>query len=399
MDLSDNFSYVTGGTSFFVNHTNTGDMKHISVHDNQIIACGLSAIGSGVRSFVSAKKTIENIDIRDNTVIGFTCAITSNLHGGINIDIAETASNGSVIKNAAVIGNNVDYLAPWETFNTTDGDVDGSYNTNKVKGATTGNQAGYNISAGTTGGSIEKLYFDSKISNHQGIGIFFEELTNVNAIVDIYRCGWTKDDLVTPTAATAVQQSLNIAGCENISVSGIIDNNAYGVDQNNSYTTPIKSQDNNNITFDLTVKNNNNQNRTLLLTNSVAGYSLTINRLDSDAYLDDAGYLNLVDDTAGTETRNTNVFWNAKQKASIISGSRSLPLGIDTVGNLYATGAKTITLYKAAYYTNKTISINPNGITITVTPATGETIDNVTGNHSVTTKEYLFSDGTEWFSV
>jgi len=396
--IRDNYSYVTGGTTIFASKDATAnDVDTVEIKNNELIGCGNNAIASGVRSSVTAAATIESINISRNKIRGFACRITGTLHSGVSASIED--NNSSIIKSIKT-DNDIDFLAPWESFNTTDGDVDGSYNVNKEKGNDIGNMQGVQLN-GFTSGTFNTIESTDTIKNTPRQGILVRDADVLIVDIVIINNGWSKDS---SNNAYQVAESVDIGDVLVANIKARIDGQSYLVNQNSSLCSPCKLTDVQDCTLDLECSNSGNQNRGLRLDNSIAGYKLVVINFAFDNPLISSGVVSLVDDSSGANTRNTIVEWRAKTTTAIFTGSFNVPLGCgNIIKQISDTAARTITFRPAAYYQGSKIKISAITATagnLTIAPDGTEQIDGVAANDTVAftaSKNYFESSGN-WFT-
>lgn len=396
-NIENNYIYVTGGSAIYSGVNAGGGMDVDTISNNIIVGAGLSAIAGGIRAFSTTQREIARIQYTGNRVVGFCCGSMADLHHGITVLLGD--NNNSSIRRV-LLDNVVDYLAPWETFNTTDFDVDGSHNTNKQIGGVVGSQAAQAVARLGASGQILRAEIYGTLQNHQAQGIIANTITDLLIKADIHNCGWGKDSF---NNAIGTQQSIDVNNVVKTTCIAVIEKQSQGVNQNNSFCTPLRITNCAEVDLDLIAIDSGNQNRTIRYLAADAGNILRVHRCDSDAVFVDGGFNRLVDDSAGTNTTNAIVQWADNNIVSLAVGSRSLPLGVNRVVKSYATTAPiTVTLLPAAYYKNKTICFYCNaGGDITITPDGMEEIDGV--NSSVTVSAgaqlKLYSDGSEWYTA
>lgn len=392
-DIHDNYIYATGGTSIFLS-TEAQAIETVKCNDNQIVGAGLSAIGSGTRASLATQVNIDRIELVGNQVAGWVCGIDADLHSAVSISLLD--GNSSTVK-LAKMDNTIDYLAPWETFNLTTNQVDGSHNTNKTAGNDVGSQYGAVLDANSVDGIKEAVVY-GEVLNHQRAGFLAQNVANLTVDIKAINCGWSRDG---SNNAFQSQQSAIILDIKKADITLFTRDQSRGVNASNSFCTPLKLEDVEDAILDLRCQESNNQSRAIRLIAANAGNKLKIRSLIFDNPLNDAGYINYIDDSAGANTRNTEVEWNGNSTAMVL-GSRSLPLGHSAVGMNYSNAAtKTVTLHPASYYKGSRILFTADTNTLTITPAGSETIDGATGSLALTIGQTktLYSDGVEWFTM
>lgn len=398
-DVHDNWSYVTGGSSCFVS-VGSSDVNAITrtvkVVDNTFIGCGLSGISAGIRSNVTVQKSISSIDIHGNNIIGWCVGIDADQHSGVKV--AAEDGNSSTIRSVRT-DNRVDYLAPWETFNYSTNEVDGSFNVNKTKGNDVGNQFGVSVSADSTNGISQSEVTDT-VLNHQRIGVGISSVKTAITDVNIVNCGWSRD---VGDNAFQIQQGLTIASIEEAKTNVHVTAQSRGVNANNSFCTPVRATDVQNHIFSLVVVDSQNQNRSLRLANNTEGYRLRILNITPDLLAVDAGNVYTIDTSSGSATDQTVIEWPGAPLTSQVLGSRQMGPGVREVAKPYTTAAPiTTTLAPACWYKNQAVDFYAGASnTLTLTPDGAETIDGAAGSLvlGATTRQRLYSDGTEWFKV
>lgn len=399
IDVHDNWSYVTGGSSYFVS-VGSSDVNAITrtvkVVDNVLVGCGLSGISAGVRTNVTVQKDIDSIAIHGNHIIGWCSGIDADLHSGIKV--AAEDGNSSTIRSVKT-DNHVDYLAPWETFNYTTDEVDGSFNSNKTKGNDVGNQFGVFVSADSANGITQSEVTDT-VLNHQRIGLGISNIKTAVTDITAINCGWSRDGA---NNAFQIQQSLTMATVEQAVTKATVISQSRSVNANNSFCTPVRATDVQDHVLSLTVVDSQNQNRTLRLANNAGGYRLRVDSLIFDTFGLDAGNKYTIDTSSGSATDQTLIEWPGAPLTSQVTGSRAMGPGIREVAKPYTTAAPiTTTLAPAAWYKDQAVDFFAGAAnTLTLTPDGVETIDGAAGSLvlAATDRQRLYSDGTEWFKV
>lgn len=124
----------SGGTCILMRSSNSKPLTRIKTTDLGLKACGASAIEYQVDE-ATVGHVHEQLSISGGFVKGYQCAPSDTNHSGVQIAIKKTG--GSTVRGARISGVQVDYCAPYETFDETSTYVvSGSYNTAKNTAAT-----------------------------------------------------------------------------------------------------------------------------------------------------------------------------------------------------------------------------------------------------------------------
>lgn len=392
--VTDNKSFATGGTAVFVSVGGADQVKDVFVKGNQLYACGLSAIGAGHRSSATGAQVTDQITVIGNDIRGFTCAIEATLHGGVVISSENTLSKITSV----YTDNIVNYLAPYETFNYVTNEVDGSHNGNKKKGFDVGNQYSLLVQADTVDG-VTLVVTKDTLLNHQRAGLLISKVQEHRGNVVIDNCGWSRDS---GDSAFQLQQSVILVDIKKAVLTMESTDQSRGVSLSSSFCTPLITTDIVDLDLSLSAHSPNNQSRAYRMLNNTAGFKLNVRKMSFLNALVDAGYVNVVDDSAGTNTKDTIVTWKSPENVAINIGSRILPIGHKAVSVKFSTASPiTTTLLAAAYYKDSTISFKASAGTHTIAPDGTDTIDGVNASIvlAVGQTTTLYSDGTEWFTV
>lgn len=394
--VNNNNIHITGGTSIFGSGINTQKKVEL-VNKNVITGAGLSAIGSGVRSFASGQSTVELIDHSDNTVRGFLCAPGSDAHGGIGCTLED--SFGSTL--AEYIANRclIDYLAPWESWNSTDGDVSGSYNLLKKKGSDCGNLAGVSCIATTTK-RIERFSAkDVTVRHCQRIGLRAINVKNVAIQALLERNGWSK---TAANAAQQIQQSLYIGSVDEADVAAVVSEQSPRVLPSNAFCSPVFWGNVESGVLNLRIKGVTNQTVAIRLVNGVlaTGRVLKIRELDLGSIVSDAGHRSNFD-LSGSADNNVaqEIEWLSYRAPSLIAGYRTMSPGAgDVISGIGFGGTETLPYAKHSKGVKMTINVKTGAGTMSVALQGTDTID---GSNAIRTISpgnslALFSNGVEW---
>jgi len=392
--IVNNNSFATGGTSVFVSAGGSEQVEEVYVADNQLHVCGLSAIGAGHRASATGSLVTNQLSIINNEIRGFTCGIGGDLHGGVVVSTENTLSK---ITNVHT-DNIVDYLAPYETFNYVTNEVDGSYNSNKTVGFDVGSQYGVTVQADTSDGITLAITNDT-ILNHQRAGLLVLNVKEHRGDVTTQNCGWSRDN---SDNAYQVQQGVIIQNVRKCILNQVTFDHARGVLVNSSFCTALLTTDVEDLDLSLLFSNANNQNKAYRMINNTSGFKLTVRKIHFTNGVVDGGYTTVVDDSAGSNTRNTVVIWPNPSNVAVSTGSRTLPIGHKAVSVKYDTFAPiSTTLLAASYYKNSSIRFTTNTNTHTIVPNGADTIDGNAASLVLSSGDAveLYSDGVEWLSI
>ena len=390
----DNKSFATGGTAVFVSAGGSQQVKDVYVEGNQLHACGLSAVGAGHRPSATGSLVTDQITIVNNEVRGFTCSIDGELHSAISVSSDNTLSKITNVHTDNVI----DYLAPYETFNYTTDEVDGTYNLNKKKGSDVGSQYGVVVQADTTDGVALAIINDT-VLNHQRGGFYISNVEKHHSDITTDNCGWGRDN---SNNAYQVQQGLSMQNVRKSILNQVTSDHARGVSVNSSFCTALLTTDVEDLDLSLLVSNANNQNKAYRMVNNSSGFKLNVHKLHFLGGLVNGGYITVVDDTSGTNTRDTEVVWPNSSNIAVSTGSRVLPIGHKAVSVKYNMFAPvSTTLLAASYYKNSSIRFTTNANTHTIVPDGVDTIDGTNASLVLSSGDSveLYSDGVEWLSI
>lgn len=369
--IVNSYSYVTGGSSYFVSQDGSEPTKHVYVVGNTLIGCGFSAISAGARSYTPVAASIESIIIKDNVVRGFCCGINADLHSGIKVSLESAFA--STIKSVEVSGT-VDYLAPWEAFSDVNGDVTGSYNVKKTKGNDVGSQFGVTIIMGTAD-YCESAKVNVQVLNHQRGGLAVEKVENATVDCFAYNCGWSKTGANAPFQ---IQQPVYVTKCTKADVKAIVEKTCFLVTQNQNWCSPVYLSDNVNIALDVTTRNTGSQLYGVRIQNTVDGCATTIKALYLDKFVLDAGFRYYLDLSAGSFSKSHKITSKlGVANVSFITGSRTLPPLTEIVKSDFP--ARTVTLEKAVLYSGSVIEFATSSAggsgAMTINAAAGDNID------------------------
>lgn len=388
---------LTGGSSIFCSQDNNYQVRSVNVLDCVLIGAGLSAITSGHRTYAGTPSAIENVTLVGNTIKGFCCAPEGDLHSGVKIALESSDAIGKI--RSVELDNNVDFLAPWETYNTTTNSVDGSYNVNKTTGYDVGSQYSTQVSANALG-AISHVSVKGTLKNHSRLGLLILKCDYVDLDVSIDNVGFGKKVDLTPWQ---IQQSLRLTS--NTIVRGRVDitRQSQGVVRSDAFCSPVFLSDNQDVQMSITATLLGNQLYTVKLSQTVEGCKTIIDPLSTDTRVTDAGNTYEVDVSSGTysKTSLTRVLTNT---VDIITGGRPISPSVRKVKKSYldTSGTRAVTLYSAKMYFRKEVEfvggINGN---LTISPLAGDLIDGSGSTITLLPNERvtLYSDGTTWFTV
>lgn len=396
IDIEGCYSYVTGGTAYFVSVGSNYASKYTTIKNCKLVGCGLASVGAGTRSYVTYQSSIEVIDI-DVTVDGWDCAIGADLHSGMKISIEDLYS--SVCDTVKVRGE-LDYLAPWEAFNNSTLEVDGSYNDNKKKGYSVGSQFGiqcYAVKDGTSN-FIRNVDIDVNISNHQAGGVYVGYVDRAKIKGYYNNNGWSRQS---SNAAwpTLIVSSIYALSNGDVQISAQINKQSQGVNEEKVLCTPLILRANTTARIDLSVTNNSNQLYPVRDVADTDTTTLIVDNLEFDNPVTSGGFVYLIDNSGGTYSKVRTLKSN-KSLIALISGSREISPFTTTVKETSAaSGIKTVTLLGAKNFDGRIVEVVANGTwAVTVAPRAGETIDGSTGSVTVAinTSKRFYSSGGLW---
>jgi hypothetical protein len=394
IDIEGCYSYVTGGTSYFLSVGASLSSKLVRVRNCSLVGCGLSGVGAGTRSYVTYQSKVELIDV-EITIDGWCCAINADLHSGMKLSI-EDLYNSSCdnIKVNAVI----DYLAPWESFNETTKEVDGSYNVKKKKGQSVGSQyaiACYAVKTGTNN-VIKNAVINADIANHQGGGVYigYCDRASVNGYFD--NNGWQRQSDNTPFA-TLIISSVYAQENSDAAITAKVNKQSQAVVEEKTLCTPVIIRGNARLALDLEVTNQGNQLYAVRDIVDADGTELKVIDIKMDSPLLSGGFAYLIDNSAGAYSKVRKII-SDKQLLCLISGSREIsPFTSIIKETSIASGAKTITLLGAKCFDGRVVEAIANGTwALNVAPRSGETIDGSASTVNVpvnTSKRFISVDG------
>lgn len=207
--VSNNIVYFSGGTAITTpSQLDDDDVISVTIDNNIIVAAGLTGISSGIK--LNNADISTDIKVTNNVVSGYTCSPGADLHGGI--EIGGTSINTQT-KSTIISGNIVNYLAPFEKWDSDNFQVIGNpddingepINNLKKRGGYVGSQSG--ISCGASGSLVSNnvIYYAPTI----GIKVFDDVLgvTGVSVSDNILvNCGYNRqhsDIFTTWTTSTS----------------------------------------------------------------------------------------------------------------------------------------------------------------------------------------------------
>jgi hypothetical protein len=125
----------TGGTAILIRASASKPLLRISTTDLGLTACGKSGIEYQVPTDAASASANEQLSISGGYIKGYQCAPSDTDHSGAQIAIAKTG--GATVRGASIKDVQVDYCAPYETFNESTFVIASSYNTAKNAAVTT----------------------------------------------------------------------------------------------------------------------------------------------------------------------------------------------------------------------------------------------------------------------
>jgi hypothetical protein len=394
IDIEGCYSYITGGTSYFISVGSNLGTKYATIQNCKLVGCGLAAVGAGTRSYAPAQTKTEVIDI-NVTVDGWDCAIGATLHSGMKISIEDlNSSSCDTVKVRGIM----DYLAPWETFNSTTLEVDGSYNTNKKKGGTVGSQYGiqcYAVKSGTVN-TIKNVDIDVSIINHQAGGVYvgYSDYVSIKGFYD--NNGWSRQSSNAPWP-TLIVSSIYAQENSEVDIDAKINKQSQGVTDDKVLCTPVLIRANKKVRLALAVTNNGNQLYPLRDVADTDTTTLEILNLTFDNPVQSGGFTYLIDNSGGTYSK-TRTMKSDKSLIALISGSREISPFTSVIKETnIAAGNKTVTLLGAKVFDERILEVIANAAwSVNVAPKSGETIDGSTSTVNIpnnTSKRFISKDG------
>lgn len=399
IDIEGCESYVTGGTSYFVSVGSDFNTKYVSIKNCNLVACGLAAVGAGTRSYVATQSKIEVIDI-DVNVEGWDCAIGADLHSGMKISIEDL--HNSTCDKVKVRGS-MDYLAPWESFNNSTLEVDGSYNGNKKKGFSVGSQFGIQCYAVKTGTDnvIGEVDIDVSMRNHQAGGVYVGYCVKASVKGVYENNGWSRQG-TNAAWPTLIVSSVYALSNDEVNIDVRINKQCQGVTEEKALCTPVIIRANQVARVSADVTNNGNQLYPLRDIADADGTTLEVARLTIDNPVVSGGFTYLIDNSGGTYSKARKIFYS-KDLVALISGSREIsPFTSLVKETSAASGVKTVTLLGAKCFDEKVVEVIANATwAVNVSPKSGETIDGSASTVNVpvnTSKRFLSKNGS-WITL
>ncbi len=218
---------VSGGTSIQLRAWN-GDVERVSIDGNRVEASGHASI-EVLRGNNASAGIIQDVTIRDNTVLGPASSPDSRGHPGIFVGNKKAETTFKVM-DVTITDNTVSYLAPYETFDEAGGyttpawsDGSGTLNVEKGKGAPSGvnYHSGIELSqngTGVDGATVAR----NTIEYFPVAGVFVQGSRGVDVEDNQIRwSGWGRDNNDTiwwnsKAAAVALDNSVDIAITGNV---------------------------------------------------------------------------------------------------------------------------------------------------------------------------------------
>ncbi|MCP4322601.1 MAG: right-handed parallel beta-helix repeat-containing protein [Alteromonadales bacterium] len=390
--IHDNHINKTGGTAIFSSSAGSAAIESVTIVNNTVAGSGLSAISAGFRASATGTKITDLISIEGNKISGFNCGVDADLHSGVSVAIED--GNNSKIKKV-VTSNIVDFVAPWESFNTATNQVDNSVNTKKLANSLVGAQYCVRVDADSTDGIA---YAESKdtVLNNKRMGYLFRNIDTLLADNCASNIGWERlaNNTATVTNQSLVMESIGVA-----TTNCSIVNQSRGVTAAaNAYCTPILATNVKDHTLDAACSMLNSQNRALRVKATTTGQKLKIINLDIDNPQFDAGFRYVLDDSSGANTKDISIKWLTSKEKSVVTGSRTLPAGHSAIKKGVVSPV-TITLNPARFYDADSIEfIAEASSSLVITPFTAETVDGVTGDYTIPAgqRKTLLSKGGAW---
>lgn len=399
IDIEGCSSYVTGGTAYFVSVGSNLSTKSVSIKNCNLTACGLSGIGAGTRSYVETQSKIDSIDI-DANIYGWDCAIDADLHSGMKISIEDL--NNSTCESVNVRGE-INYLAPWETFNQVTYEVDGSYNIKKKKGYSVGSQYGIQCFAVKTGtiNKINHVDINVNIKNHQAGGVYVGYCDYVSVRGFFGNNGWNRqsNDIAWPSIIVS-----SIYGQENLNliIDATITEQSKGVLNEKVLCTPVLIRGNSYVRVGIDVTENGNQEYPLRDIVDNDSTTLEVARINYDNPVKSGGFEYLIDNSAGTFSKVRHMV-SDKNIIALISGSREIsPMTSVIKESSISSGVKTVTLLGAKVFDERIVEVVTNSSwAINVAPRSGETINGSTStiNIPINSSMKFISKGGLWTTL
>lgn len=374
IDVDGCYSYITGGTTYHLAADQAYKAKRCSVRHSTLVGCGLSAIGSGTRSYSPVASQYELIEFKVE-VLGFCCAPNATKHGGVRIGLEDP--NSSTCQ-TAIIDSHVNYLAPWETWNSTNKDVDGSFNTLKKKGSDVGNQSAMYVYGGTNG-KMDSVTVKGDILNHQKLGLVAVNMKQINVELNVLNTGWSKNS---SGDVFDSQQSIYVENVEHAIIKGVIRSNCAGANKSEPYASAVLLKDFGLVELDVTNTDKGLQLYPVRLVQTAKAGILRVKQIYTDSPYKNGGFTYLIDMYAGGTFNKQTTIYSDMSIAGFCTGSRDISpftshvkVPTTTFGNL------TCSLFSAKCYDGRVIEfITRDSFTLTLTVLSGssETIDGAT---------------------
>lgn len=397
IDIDGCYSYITGGTTYHLAADQSYKAKRCSVRNSTLIGCGLSATGTGTRTYSPVASAYELIELNVE-VLGFCCAPNATKHGGVRIGLEDP--NSSTCQ-TAVVHSHVNYLAPWETFNVTNKDVDGSFNTLKKKGSDVGNQSAVYVYSGTNG-KFDSVTVKGDLFNHQKLGLVLGSVKNANVDINVFNNGWSKDN---SNNVFDAQQSIWIENVEHVILKALVKGNCAGANASEPYAGAVLLKDFGTIELDVTNIEKGLQRYPVRLLQSTSAGILKVKHLSTDDPYTSGGLIYLIDQYAGNAlNKKTTIHSSISNSVFLTGGGRDIPPFTSLVKVPTTTfGDKTCGLFSAKCYDNCVIEFVTRDsftLTLNVLSGSGETIDGASSLViPASSKVRLLSTGGKFVSV
>lgn len=205
LSLTNNRFEATGGSAVII-RAEDKPIIGIKVQGNTIVKAGNGGIACEVASYASASSFMRDVNISDNVISGFLCGVLSGTgasdHDGIAVGGQKTLYTQAEI----IIANNlINYMAPTETWNSTDNDIDGFTNPKKERNNNVGTVSGIQVyGADTSTPVISVAITGNQISHCPQRGITVYRAVNVTTSGNnLRRNGYQRDTSTNTTYSSA----------------------------------------------------------------------------------------------------------------------------------------------------------------------------------------------------
>ncbi|MEK5479893.1 hypothetical protein NYE70_23630 [Paenibacillus sp. FSL R5-0407] len=187
MDIFSNIIRYSGGTALSVSSASSSS-DSVTIKDNRIYAAGLCGIGVGNKP---GGGNIKNINIEGNYIYGYCCAPDGDLHPGI--EAGSSAENG-IVQDFYILNNHIDFLAPYETFDSVNYTVLNSKNNKKSAHVLGSGMIAINCSHVAANNARGFSIKGNRIKYNKEVSIRVAYVQDVSIVENhIYQSGWERD--------------------------------------------------------------------------------------------------------------------------------------------------------------------------------------------------------------